>query len=172
MVIWIIVAICLCLGFLGCFINKIPGPIAVVIAVLVAKLGQDLPVTWGTVALIAGLAILSIVASKKLVELVKSAQDYSKRAAVGTTLGSIIGLGVMISTQSDSTAVLIGIAVLSLVVIPFVLAFLLECTNKNRKGTALQCATAATGAYLSDTFLKLLVFVLAIYMVFDNLING
>ena len=31
---WALVALCLCFGFLGCFINKVPGPIAVVIATL------------------------------------------------------------------------------------------------------------------------------------------
>ncbi len=171
MAIWIIVGLFLLLGFLGCFINKVPGPICVVIAVLIAKLAMDLPVSWGIIALIAVLAIASIFAAKKLVQLVKSAQEYSKRAAVGTTIGSIIGLCVMLGFKSSSTGVLIGIAVVALVLIPFVMALLLELTNKERKGTAMQCAIAATGAYLCDTFLKLVVFVLAAFLVLDNLVK-
>ena len=171
MAIWIIVALFFVLGFLGCFINKVPGPICVVIGVLIAKVAKDLPVSWATIALIAVLAIFSLFAAKKLVQAVKSAQDYSKRAAIGTTLGSIIGLGLMLNFKSSSTITLIGIAAVALILVPFVLALLLELTSKERKGTAIQCATAATGAYLCDTFLKLVVFVLAVFMVLDNMIE-
>lgn len=171
MAIWIIVSLFLLFGFLGCFINKVPGPICVVIAVVVAKAGASLPVSWGIVALIAVLAIASMVASKMLVKAVKSVQQYSKRATVGTTIGSIIGLLVMLAVKSKSTGVLIAVAVIGLVVIPFVMAYLLEMTNKERKDPVMKCATAATSAYLCDTFLKLVVFVLALYMVFDSMVH-
>lgn len=102
---WVLVGLCLVFGFLGCFINKVPGPIAVVIATLLAILCLKIPIEWGTFAIIAALAVASMIASKLLVKLVKKLQEFSKRATWGTTIGSIIGLLlVWSSTSADSNA--------------------------------------------------------------------
>ena len=165
---WCFVALLLCLGFLGCFINKVPGPIAVVIATLLAILCLDIPIGWGTFAIITALAIVSMIASKLLVKMAKKLQEYSKRATWGTTIGSIIGLLLLLGiTGSDSAALLVIILIVGLIVLPFVFAFLLELTNKQGAAMALKCATSATCAYLSDTLLKLAVFVYAIYVIFQ-----
>jgi uncharacterized protein YqgC (DUF456 family) len=165
---WVLVALCLCFGFLGCFINKVPGPVAVVIATLLAILCLDIPISWGTFAIITALAVASMIVSKLLVKLVKKLQEYSKRATWGTTIGSIIGLLLVYgATSSDSKALLITMLIVGFVVLPFVLAFLLELTNKQGALMALKCATSATCAYLSDTLLKLAVFVYAIYVIFQ-----
>lgn len=165
---WVLVALCLCFGFLGCFINKVPGPIAVVIATLLAILCLDIPIEWSTFGIITALAIASMIVSKLLVKLVKKLQEYSKRATWGTTIGSIIGLLLVWgAASSDSNALLISMLIVGFIVLPFVLAFLLELTNKQGALMALKCATSATCAYLSDTLLKLAVFVYAIYVIFQ-----
>lgn len=165
---WVLIALCLCFGFLGCFINKVPGPIAVVIATLLAILCLKIPIEWSTFGIITALAIASMIISKLLVKLVKKLQEYSKRASWGTTIGSIIGLLlVWSSASSDSKALLITMLIVGFVVLPFVLAFLLELTNKQGAAMALKCAASATCAYLSDTLLKLAVFVYAIYVIFQ-----
>lgn len=164
---WILLALLLCCGFLGCFINKVPGPIAVVLASLIGITALDVDLEWGHFAIIAVLAVVSIIASKVLVKLAKKMQEYSKRATIGTTIGSIIGLILVAGASSmDSDAAVIVTAIVGLVVLPFVLAFLLELTNKNGAAMAVKCATAATCAYLSDTCLKLVVFIYAVYMMF------
>ena len=99
--------------------------------------------------------------------MVKKLQEYSKRATWGTTIGSVIGMILMLSVGSDSTALLITMLIVGLVVLPFTLAFLLELTNKQGAPMALKCATSATCAYLSDTLLKLAVFVYAVYVIFQ-----
>lgn len=164
---WILLALLLCCGFLGCFINKVPGPIAVVLASLIGIIALDVDLEWGHFAIIAVLAVVSIIASKVLVKLAKKMQEYSKRATIGTTIGSIIGLILVAGASSmDSDAAVIVTAIVGLVVLPFVLAFLLELTNKNGAAMAVKCATAATCAYLADTCLKLVVFIYAVYMMF------
>jgi uncharacterized protein YqgC (DUF456 family) len=164
---WILLALLLCCGFLGCFINKVPGPIAVVLASLIGITALDVDLEWGHFAIIAVLAVVSIIASKVLVKLAKKMQEYSKRATIGTTIGSIIGLILVAGASSmDSDAAVIVTAIVGLVVLPFVLAFLLELTNKNGAAMAVKCATAATCAYLADTCLKLVVFIYAVYMMF------
>lgn len=164
---WILLALLLCCGFLGCFINKVPGPIAVVLASLIGITALAVDLEWGHFAIIAVLAVVSIIASKVLVKLAKKMQEYSKRATIGTTIGSIIGLILVAGASSmDSDAAVIVTAIVGLVVLPFVLAFLLELTNKNGAAMAVKCATAATCAYLADTCLKLVVFIYAVYMMF------
>lgn len=164
---WLLLALLLCCGFLGCFINKVPGPIAVVLASLIGITALDVDLEWGHFAIIAVLAVVSIIASKVLVKLAKKMQEYSKRATIGTTIGSIIGLILIAGASSmDSDVAVIVTAIVGLVVLPFVLAFLLELTNKNGAAMAVKCATAATCAYLADTCLKLVVFIYAVYMMF------
>ncbi len=164
---WVLVALLLCCGFLGCFINKVPGPIAVVLATLIAILALDLPISWGSFSIIAALAIASMIASKLLVKLVKKLQEYSKRATWGTTIGSIIGLLLVAgASAADSNAMVIVMFVIGFIVLPFLLAFLLELTNKQGALMALKCAASATCAYLADTFLKMIVFAYAVYVMF------
>lgn len=164
---WLLLALLLCCGFLGCFINKVPGPIAVVLASLIGITALDVDLEWGHFAIIAVLAVVSIITSKVLVKLAKKMQEYSKRATIGTTIGSIIGLILIAGASSmDSDVAVIVTAIVGLVVLPFVLAFLLELTNKNGAAMAVKCATAATCAYLADTCLKLVVFIYAVYMMF------
>lgn len=139
-----------------------------VIATLLAILCLDIPFEWSTFGIITALAIASMIVSKLLVKLVKKLQEYSKRATWGTTIGSIVGLLLVYgATSSDSNALLITMLIVGFIVLPFVLAFLLELTNKQGAVMALKCATSATCAYLSDTLLKLAVFVYAIYVIFQ-----
>ena len=165
---WALVALLLCFGFLGCFINKVPGPIAVVIATLLAILCLDIPIEWSTFGIITALAVASMIVSKLLVKLVKKLHEYSKRATWGTTIGSIVGLLLVWgAASSESNALIVTMLIVGFIVLPFVLAFLLELTNKQGAVMALRCATSATCAYLSDTLLKLAVFVYAFYVIFQ-----
>lgn len=165
---WGIFAICFVFGFLGCFINKIPGPIAVVIATIVAMAALDIEVEGLTVGIIVALAIGSMIASKILVKMVKKAQTFTKRGSWGTTIGSIVGLCVLAKCSGDSVFLAIVMGIVGLVVIPFIFAFLLELTHKLGTPVAVKYATAATSAYLADTFLKLIVFAYATYVLFLN----
>ena len=166
---WALLALLLGFGFLGCFINKIPGPLFVVGAMLIAILALEIDVDWVVFGIVTGLAIASIIISKVLVKLVKKMQEFSKRASWGTTIGSIIGLiAIAASSQADSTAVIIPVAIIGFIVVPFCLAFLFELTNRNGAAMALKAATSATCAYLADSFLKLVVFIYAVYVMFLN----
>lgn len=164
---WVLIALLLALGFLGCFINKVPGPISVFLALLIAKLGLDMPFSWVTVFIVLALAIASMICSKVLVKLAKKMHEYSKKATWGTTIGSIFGLLCIAATgNSSETWVPIVAFVVGLILLPFLLAFLFELANKNGAAVALKSAGAATCAYLADTFLKMAVFAFAIYSIF------
>lgn len=163
---WVLVGALLLFGFLGCFINKFPGPICVLIAMVIAICGLEVKFGWGTIALVAVLAIGSIVLSKKLKSLAKKVQEFSKRAGWGTTIGSLVALGLCGTLSSLGPVLKIILAILLLIAIPFIFAYLLELTRKQGNAIALKCATSATVAYIADTFLKLIVFVYAVYALF------
>lgn len=165
---WVLFALLLSCGFLGCFINKIPGPIAVLIATIVGYTALDLDADWLHIGIIAGLVVASMIASKVLVKLAKKMHEFSKRGSIGTTIGSIVGLLIIAGAGSADAEAWIALicALIGLVVLPFGLSFLLELTNKNGAAVALKAATAATCAYLADTCLKLVVFVYALYVMF------
>ena len=163
---WVVFALLFSCGFLGCFINKVPGPLAVLLATILGYTALDLPADWGHIGIIAGLVVASMIASKVLVKLAKKMHEFSKRGSRGTTIGSIIGLLLIAGTGSMETWVILLFAIIGLVILPFGLAFILELTNKNGAAVALKAATAATCAYLADTCLKLVVFVYALYVIF------
>ena len=164
---WALLALLLVFGFLGCFVNKIPGPIFVVGAMLIAILALDIDVNWGIFGIVTGLAIASIILSKVLVKLVKKMQEFSKRAAWGTTIGSLIGLfSLLAASQADSSALIIPVSIIGFIVVPFCLAFVLELTKGNGAVAALKSSASATCAYLADSFLKLVVFSIAVYVMF------
>lgn len=168
---WILIILCLCFGILGCFINKIPGPIAVLLAVLIAKVGVGIDFSWGTVAIVAALAILSIVLSKVLVKGSHKIKEFSKKAGWGTTVGSLLGLFILAgagASKNESGAMILLIFVLGLVVMPFIFAFLFELSEKKGVPETLKCALSATSVYLFDTFLKLVVFGYAVYAMFAS----
>lgn len=166
---WVLIALCLCFGLVGCFVNKVPGPIAVVLATLIAILGLEIDIEWSTFGIIAGLAVASMIVSKVLVKLVQKLQEYSKRATWGTTIASLIALVMVgaLAAGETSLGVQITIWIVGFVVLPFVLAFLLELTNGKGALNALKSAGSATCVYVVDTLFKLAVFVYAIYAIFE-----
>lgn len=165
---WGLIAVLLCFGFLGCFVNKVPGPLATFLSVLVAMFGLELRIDGSVVAIVGVLAAASMILSKVLVSAVSKLQEYSKRASAGTTIGSIIGL-LFLGAASGARIEGIGlilIALLGFVVVPFVLAFLFELTKRLGFTETLKRAGAATATFLADTFLKVVVFGYAFYAMF------
>ena len=124
MLIWIFIGILLALGFLSCFINKIPGPMLLFISILVAQIGLDHGPGWGAVAIVAVIAIAAFILSKVITRIVKKMQEYSKKASVATTIASIIGLILMAGVGSNKAdnATMIIVLIVGFIVLPFLFA--------------------------------------------------
>ncbi len=151
------------LGFIGCFINKFPGPLLAFIGLLIGKIGIGIPFDWWVLGLVAVLVAASMYTSRKVVpELAKKVAPFTK-GATGTTLGSIIGL-LVIGCAGDSSIGVLGVmAFIGLAVIPFACAFVFEKTVQKDSSAALASAIGATTVYLANAFLKLIVVVLSVY---------
>ena len=168
MVLFILFILCLALGFIGCFINKVPGPLLVAIGALLFKFsdGGQL-MSWLPIIIVWALAIGAMIGSKMLTQKAKSICNYSKAA---TWAASIVSLIFMILSATTGNNVLSWVfAIVGLTVFPFAAAYLVEMTKT--KDAALKNATACELAFLADTGLKLLVVIVAVNCLFDPSLN-
>ena len=161
--IWAVIALFLGLGFLSCFINKIPGPILLFLGILVAQVGFDNGPGWLAVGIVAAIAIAALFLSKMITRVAKKMQEYSKKASVATPIASLIGLGMVAGSGNASTSTIIIVFIVGFVVLPFLFAFLVESIRQKSAALGAKSATAATLVYLTDTALKLAAFAYAIY---------
>ena len=77
-------------GFLGCFINKVPGPILAVIGLVVVAVAGDVEVPWWGWTLIVALLVIGKIVDKKLLPKVATAvAEYGKAGTWGTTIGLV-----------------------------------------------------------------------------------
>ncbi len=169
-VLWIVVGLLFAFGFLGCFINKFPGPLCSFLAVLVLKFGLKFPFAIWALILVGILVVVSMVVARQVVpSLMKKVTPFTK-GATGTTVGSIIGITIwaciMKANPEAGVALQIAVILLGLVVIPFVCAYLFEIAVQKNNSKAIKSSTAATAVYLVNTFIKIAVLVVSLYLAF------
>ena len=93
--------------------------------------------------------------------------QYSKGASVATTVCSLIGMITMLAVANDISVVgMIITIIIGFIVLPYLLAFLVELIKQKSGALALKSAGSATAVYLADTMLKLLILYLSIYYMF------
>ena len=158
----ILVIILYCFGFLSCFINKVPGPLLVAIATVLAKCCMsDISGGWLQVAIVA------MIVSKKLTKVAKAKlHPYSKGASFATTIASILALLILVGTKDSSVGVVIAVFVIGFIVLPYAFAYLVEIIKQKNNSLALKSAGSATVVYLSDTMLKLFILGLSFFLMF------
>lgn len=158
----IVAILLMCLGFLGCFVNKIPGPLLAFIGLLIAKLVADLPISWGIIALCAVLVIASMVVNSKYVpQLAAKLYPYGKGGKWGTFVGSLIGL--LIALKASAV-----FGIIFMLALPYGLAWSFEFMgNKDAKEAGKRAASAFT-VYLVSTVIKLAV----VYICFNATISN
>ena len=128
MILWIGAILLICLGFLGCFVNKVPGPLLAFIGILLPVLFGDVNAEVWMLCLIGVLVVVSmIISSKVLPKLGEKIHPFGKAGSWGTTLGSILGL---LSTVASSGSPIFGM-LLAFVILPYGSAFLFELISQN-----------------------------------------
>lgn len=167
MAVLIVAFLLMALGFLGCFVNKIPGPILAFIGILLLKFVNDMPISGLALGIIAAIVILSYVLPKVLLpKLKKHIVEYGKAASWGATIGSILGLIILCSVGFDNMAVGIILLVVAIVVLPYLFALVFEGISKKDWSKAVPAAGGALIEYLCTTLLKLAVVGYSFYAMF------
>lgn len=160
------------IGFLGCFIHKFPGPILAFLGMLLFIFGSKMPssiIPWAGIIISAIAIVATMIANKKIPLIAQKVSEFGNAGKWGAIVGSIIGLLVMIGARSSSTAVLILIGVLSLVVIPFCFSWIFEAISRKDFMKALMPGLAAFLTYFLSMILKLAVCIFCLYIVIANM---
>ncbi len=165
---WSIVALCLMFGLIGCFINKFPGPLLVLIATLVARFGLGIgAVSWLVILVVALLYVASVVINKAVLpKLMAKLHDFSNAASWGCTVGVILGLP-FLAVDTNSAPLIILLLILTFMVMPYLFAFIFELIKVKNAGVAVKAAGSAYAVYAASTIVKLLAFVYAVYAIFN-----
>lgn len=166
---WVIIIACFVFAFLGCFINKFPSVLLTLVATLIGQICLDINVGWGIIALVAIIWIASFVINKKVLPpLLAKLHEYSKGATWGTTIGSFLGIIIVLAVGGGSKALLITLLILGFGVLPYLFAFLFEYIKCKEVLPASKGAGSAYLLYVANVFIKLIALYLAIYTIFEG----
>lgn len=158
------------LGLIGCFVYKIPGPILAFLGILVLQYGTDMEPFSPTALIICAIAVVICkILDKSVPKLISKLQSFGKGGKWGCTIGSFIGIGLIASTaDSDNIGLGIAVAIVGLVIVPFILAVLGELISQKNFSIAIKSGSAALVNYLISTLLQLSICVYCIYAAFTN----
>lgn len=162
----------ICVGFLGCFIHKLPGPVIAFIGMLVFIFGTQVPVIpWVGIIICLVMLIASYIAEKKLIPYIaEKISKFGGAAKWGAIIGSIIGLFSLyaITQAMDSDFGAIIAFIVSFGIIPFGCSLLFETISTKSVALALKPATAAYVSFVMGLVLKLLVCCYSVYVIITN----
>lgn len=148
------------LGFIFCFVHKIPGQLLAFIGLLVIKFAADLPVPAWALIVCTLLVIISMLVDRLVLPiLAKRIHEYGKASTRGTIIGSLIALLVGLSVHST-----VWPAIICFFTLPYILAYLFEFGSVKKSEEAFQRAGAGYIVFLCSTLLKLIVVFLCLYL--------
>ena len=171
-ILWIVLSsLLMAIGLIGCFVNRVPGPIMTYAGILILNFCTDIG-GFDTMALVlCGLAVvLCKVADLYVPKLAGLISEYGKAGKWGCVIGSLIGVfGVWPTVGSaDDNAQVIITMIIALVVFPFLFAYIGESISHRSLSKSLRPSLAAYAAYIIGTFMKLAVTVYCIYTAFES----
>ena len=164
---WCLVFVCLGLGLIGCFVNRFPGPLLVLIACLIASFGLNIEaVSILTLIVVAGIWIVTIILNKKILPmLAKKMHDFSGAGSWGCTIGCLLGLPLL--TVPESSTGIVFMALISFVILPYAFALLFEFVKRKDASVALKAGASAYSVYLASTVFKFLAVIYAVWAIFN-----
>ena len=174
-ILWIILSsLLMVIGFVGCFVNRIPGPIMTYAGILILKFCTDIRIFDTTALVLCGLAVvLCKVADFYIPKLTGLISEYGKAGKWGCVIGSLIGVfGVWPTVGfADGNVQVVITMVIALIVFPFLFAYIGESISHRSLSKSLRSSLAAYAAYIIGTFMKLAVTIYCIYTAFEGYEN-
>ncbi|MDE6534707.1 MAG: DUF456 family protein [Muribaculaceae bacterium] len=163
---WILIA----LAFLGCFINKVPGPVLALVAVLMAKLCMTAGdyIEWVNVIIIAVLVVASILLVRQLPKWTSELGTYGKGAKWGSIIGSIAALilAPALTAGIENNSVGISLITIAAILTTFIFATAFEFISVKDFKTAAKNGGIAAFEYTCSTLIKLITVIYSVYLVF------
>ena len=134
--VWIAICILLiALAFIGCFVQKFPGPLAAFVGILIANFGADLNISASALIICALAVVLSMVLNRFLPKITARIHEFGKAGKWGSVIGSVIGVIVLLwgGSEVDSLGAVIAFILLGLGVIPFAFCYLFELISRKKR---------------------------------------
>ena len=151
------------IGLLGCFINKIPGPLIAFIGLLIINFATKLDIPTEIIIVCGVLSVISLIINVKLVPaLISKMHPYGKGGSWGAFVGSVAGLVVL---TGDS----IVLAIAMMVGLPFVFAWLFELISTRSIKECSKRACSAFIVYLVSTVIKIAVVALSFKFMLEEM---
>lgn len=158
------------IAFLGCFIQRFPGPILALIGIVMAKLFTKLGsnLDWINIAIIGVLVVVCYLINKQIPKLAQKLGKYGKPATRGTLLGSIVAFIIVLVMINQGANQYISLALIFCLMIslPFIFATLFEYLSQKDWNTAIVSGRSATVSYFCSTLLKLVTVIYSVYILF------
>lgn len=143
----------LALGLLLCFIGRFPGQILAYAGMLIAAFATNNHFYPVWLLVVCGvLVIASIIINKTVApKLAAKIHAFGKAGKLGTILGSIIAL---ISMAAASNGI---VALILLIILPYVVSLLFEAISKKSISEGAKRATGAYVLYITTTFINIVI---------------
>ena len=159
----------MCLGFLGCFINRIPGALISFIGILTLHFGTDVDFSTKALVLVGVLTAIATLFAKHIPSIVSRIHEIGKAGKWGSILGSLGGMIILVGAGSDmETFKAILLLITAFVILPFGFSFLFELVSKKDLKEALITASASYVSYLLSVLLNLGICCYGVYAAFTN----
>ena len=159
----------MCLGFLGCFINRIPGALISFIGILTLHFGTDVDFSTEALILVGVLTAIATLVAKHIPAIVSRIHEIGKAGKWGSILGSLGGIIILTGAGQDAgTGKMILLLIVAFVILPFGFSVLFELANKKEPKEALMTAAASYVSYLLSVLLNLGICCYGIYIAFTN----
>lgn len=165
---WLLIA----LALVGCFINKVPGPVLALVAVLIAKLCMVVGelIAWWNVILIGLIVIASWWITKQLPKWISGLGTYGKSAKWGSIIGSIAALIIVPAIVSgiENNGVAFTVILVTGILMTFIFAVGLEFLSVKDIKVSVKSGGIAAFEYTCATLIKLIAVIYAVYLVLTN----
>ncbi len=161
-------------GFVGCFVNRLNGPLLAFVSILALKLFSEIGgevVSWGAVLLSILLVVASTFVNRWLFDFSrKRIREFSNGAKWGANIGSMIGASLFcymtfFSLDMDSPLLYL---IFCFVICPFGGACIGECSVLKDSKTALAPAGVAYLSYFLTSIVKVIAVVIMFFLLKQN----
>lgn len=156
-------------GFLGCFISRIPGALISFAGILTLKFGASIPFSTEALVIVGVVTAIATVLTRYIPTIVSHIHEIGKAGKWGSIIGSIGGLMVIASAQAELN-VTSGILIFgtSFILLPFGFSFLFELISKKDLKEAFLTGLASYVSYLLGALLNLAICCYGVYAAFTN----
>ena len=159
----------MCLGFLGCFINRIPGALISFLGILTLHFGTEVNFSTEALILVGVLTLIATLVAKHIPSILSHIHEIGKAGKWGSILGSLGGIMIIYNAGPNlETSKLNLLLITAFILLPFGFSFLFELVSKKDIKEALMTATASYVSYLLSVLLNLGICCYGIYTAFTN----